>query len=84
VLVKAILLFPPIVFTLTMEALRLSERWVPTRATRCKIPGDLILSTHRGDSRRSYIVWVFFCEQCVEENIFTEEGSTARRVEKTA
>jgi hypothetical protein len=45
----------PILVTLVMEALRLSETFVHTGATRRNTPEDNILHSHRRENLKSYI-----------------------------
>jgi hypothetical protein len=44
-----------ILFTMMMDAMRISETSVPTRATPCNIPEDGILHSHRREDLKSCI-----------------------------
>jgi hypothetical protein len=44
----------PILATLMMEAIRSSETYAPTRATRRNFPEDVILRNHSYDNIKSY------------------------------
>jgi hypothetical protein len=50
----------PILVTLIMESLRTSETLGLARATRCNIPGDGILHSHRRENLKSYNLFMDF------------------------
>jgi hypothetical protein len=51
--------------TLMLEAIRVSEMSVLIRATRCNVPDDGILHSHRRGNLRSYIVYLLILEHIV-------------------
>jgi hypothetical protein len=54
-IVTAFIHSSPVLFTLMTEALRSPETLVLTTSTRCNIPEDDILHSHRSENRKSYI-----------------------------